>query len=195
LRYITGVLDELLKNEGKLVLVSGIVTAEGSTVTDPVYEMTVQSPYLERIISYYKYVSYDDDEPGIGQWDKYGMSVRSGYYYKPQKKDAIEKTLDKLFGETSDDYNSGDMSVSFEIIDTAKFGEVTILARQEGNKLTKCEDLDTMQVHEIFVYDVLEGRKNLSQVFSRLDELEVKDKEGNTALLVVAIICDRQGLI
>ena len=44
----------LPENEGELVLVSGRIRSGGGTVSDPAFGLTVDSPYLERIVEVYQ---------------------------------------------------------------------------------------------------------------------------------------------
>ena len=181
----------LPENEGRLVLVSGKVIAEGSEVSDPVFEITVESPYLERKVEEYIWVKATEKRRGYYKWDgDHGGSTvskvvdmqahwpyRDRYFYSTAKigefilalrhlyllKSSMvqvtglqQSVADKLGmkvlrgiyyyipyeGKVSEYYERGDIRISFTTIDTAKLGDATILAKQEGDKLVRYSNGD-----------------------------------------------------
>ena len=213
----------LPENEGRLVLVSGKVTAAGSTTTDPDFELTVESPYLRRKVGKYRYVSPTKDKngdyvPGYHDWleesndsaikkdgtidpflydsqrdfpyqdkvfystakigefelslehlhkfqnslvlvhglqqsvaEKLGMELLSDTtYFLPKEKGAIDKFFDKVSSKDTRSLTEGDVRVYFYMIDTAKIGDITILAKQEGGKLTDYAYGDIYSINELY---------------------------------------------
>ena len=180
----------LPENEGRLVLVSGKVTAHGSTTTDPVFELTVASPYLRRKVAKYHWYKPTEDRYGYYDWlqekndctiNKDGsidtrFATQSGWPYQdqifystakigefelsPDHLHKLQSSMVRVTGlkpgvaeklgiqalndieyhipvnKNSKGYHDGDFDIYFRMLDMSKVGDVTILAKQEGSKLT-----------------------------------------------------------
>ena len=233
----------LPENEGKLVLVSGRVTAEGSTVIDPVFDVTAQSPYMKRYVLQYQ---EERDREGHRSWDwnlkkfeddyfkktietsefystakigeyelspeqltklhdfentpivqvtdlkenianRYYRVVRNRIYnyYLPRNNNSFQELLANLNGEdfgTAGKAEVGDIRIWFAMIDMSEPVECTVLAKQEGSKLTV---YSAGNGRDDDIYYVYEGRKSLSEILSTV---EAGNKEHNTYVIFFPVI-------
>jgi len=211
----------LPENEGRLVLVSGKVTAgDDVTLNDPEFGVSVRSPYLERYAQVYrehidssdrKYWSWDwqkdnsarfyssakigEFELSIEQVEKLSASMRYvselknsiaeryflivrdniHYYYVPKNYDSFNPSDVKLY--------EGDGRVCFLTIDLSKPAEYTILAKQEGSKLTNFHIANSVDNDINYVY---EGKKSISEILSLLDA-DMKKKDASSGLIIMAV--------
>ena len=193
----------LPENEGKLVLVSGLVTADGCIVSDTEFDVTVQAPRLARIVEMCQWEnsrgignpkgfaeavwssSVQPDQEINGEWyvnpgsipfegdvfhadapvmlgeftlsdkllkrfydlpdrrtivtdlpqsgaDKNGLTLDAAnyqYYYESNFGIGLAKLMD-----------IGDVRVYFQMVDPAKLGEITVMAKQENGMLTQYQE-------------------------------------------------------
>ena len=209
----------LPENEGKLVMVSGRVTADADvTVTDPDFGLTVQSPFLERYVQeYWKHTDSKDND--YWSWDR--IKYRSANFYstarigefelsnehleklsgsiryvKPLKDTAsgkysyvVEGSVcyyplgnSNIFTQSTETTNKRDARVRYSMVDLSVPVEHTILAKQEGGKLTV---YSTGKSIDDDINNVYEGRKSISEILS---EVEAGSKENNTYLIIFPIV-------
>ena len=80
----------LPENEGELVLVSGRIRSGGGTVSDPVFGLTVESPYLERVVEVYR--QHKGNDSVYWEWSRseagdafYNSAARIGEFEFPSE--------------------------------------------------------------------------------------------------------------
>ena len=211
----------LPENEGKLVLVSGNVTADGSIVRDPVFDVTVQSPYLERIVEVFQWEE-DSDGDSYMEWSRkisysstsnprskpfddmsfYSTAKVGEFELSPEHLDKLSeiavdvKDLEPSYDANIDTFNTyyyystdpssafsliGDAIITFRMIDPAHLGRITVLAKQEGGRLTDYNAAENKYPINYLFHGVLSFDEVLAQV-------ESDNKMGKIVSIILTVL-------